>query len=78
MDSCLLLYDTALRVLSIRFGMLAYYIYSFYDDTILVSEDFEDLSGLTFIVAGVHKNGVSFFDMKLFHDAYRLKDLRCQ
>ena len=63
----LLLDDASLRVLSIRLGMLAYHINTFYDNAILFSEDFKNLTGLSLVIAGIHINGVTFLNAKLLH-----------
>ena len=65
----LLLDDASLRVLSIRLGMLAYHINTFYDNAILFSEDFKNLTGLSLVVTRVHKHGVAFPDVKFLHDS---------
>ena len=69
MDRGLLLDDATLRMLRIRFGMLADHIDTFDDRAILFSDHLKYPAGLSLVVAGIHIYGVTFFDMKLLHDS---------
>ena len=55
--------NTALRMLCIGFGVLAHHIYTLHDSAVLLGDDLENLSGLSFVVTGVDVDHVAFLDM---------------
>ena len=53
--------------------MLAYHIDTFYDNTVLVCDDSEDLACLALVISGIYIHGVAFLDVKLFHNSLDIK-----
>ena len=70
MDRSLLFNDTTLRMLCIRFGMLAYHIDALDNGTILIADHFKDLSGLSLVIPGIYIDGIAFLNVYLFHNAF--------
>ena len=60
MNRCFNLYETALRILCTGLLALGHDVDTFNNCTLLVNEDFQNLSSFSSILAGIHINRITF------------------
>ena len=66
MDRSLLLYDTALGILGVGFGVLADHVHTFNDRALVVDKDLKHFSLLTLALACIDDHRVPFLNMQFY------------